>query len=190
MKWGWYWTAGTSAFQRYHPSVLIQPSSPSCMLPSHAVELSSEPEWLLLQMLCWKARECTYAGRAIEVWVCAQRCVRVCVEDGCRGRERAFSGACTGGAPAWRTARSARSRTTRREGAETDGDSGASRKCREHESARERSRSIVVVPVLLRMLLALLASFTPSCCALAPAMPAQTRAPAHRPPPAVTRMGL
>ena len=45
-------------------------------------------------------------------------------------------------------------------------------------------------PVLLRMLLALLASFTPSCCALAPAMPAQTRAPAHRPPPAVTRMGL
>ena len=48
MKWGWYLMTGTSAFQRYHPSILIQPSSPSYMLPSHAMELSSEPEWLLL----------------------------------------------------------------------------------------------------------------------------------------------
>ena len=75
MKWGWYWTAGTSAFQRYHPSVLIQPSSPSCMLPSHAVELSSEPEWLLLQILCWKARGYAYVKQAIEFWVCSVVCV-------------------------------------------------------------------------------------------------------------------
>ena len=73
MKWGWRWTMGSSAFQHFTSSNLIQPSSPSYMLPSHAMELSSEPEWWLLQMLCWKAREYTHAGQAIEVWVCAQR---------------------------------------------------------------------------------------------------------------------
>ena len=77
MKWGWRWTTGTSAFQRYHPSNLIQPSSPSYMLPSHAMELCSEPEWLLLQILWWKARVYTHVGQAIEFWVCAQRCVCV-----------------------------------------------------------------------------------------------------------------
>ena len=48
MKWGWYWTTGTSAFQRYYPSNLIQPSSPCCLLPSQVMELCYEPERLLL----------------------------------------------------------------------------------------------------------------------------------------------
>ena len=48
MKWRWYWTTATSAFQRYHPSNLILPSSPCCLLPSHAMELCSEAELLLL----------------------------------------------------------------------------------------------------------------------------------------------
>ena len=77
MKWGWRWTTGTSAFQRYHPSNLIQPSSPSYMLPSHAMELCSEPEWLLSLILGWKAQQSSRGGQAIEFWVCAQRCVRV-----------------------------------------------------------------------------------------------------------------
>ena len=36
MKLGWYWTTATSAFQHFTSSNLIQPSSPSYMLPSHA----------------------------------------------------------------------------------------------------------------------------------------------------------
>jgi hypothetical protein len=44
MKCGWYRTTGTSTFQCYHPSILIQPSSPCCLLPSQLMELSSELE--------------------------------------------------------------------------------------------------------------------------------------------------
>ena len=77
MKLGWYWTTATSAFQHFTSSNLIQPSSPSYMLPSHAMELSSEPEWLLLQILGWKARPICPFGQAIELWVCVQRCVCV-----------------------------------------------------------------------------------------------------------------
>ena len=77
MKLGWYWTTATSAFQHFTSSNLIQPSSPSYMLPSHAMELSSEPEWLLLQILGWKARLICPFGQAIELWVCVQRCVCV-----------------------------------------------------------------------------------------------------------------
>ena len=69
MKLGWYWTTGTSAFQRYHPSNLIQPSSACCLLPSQVMMLCYEPEWLLLQILCWKAQEYTHGGQAFECWV-------------------------------------------------------------------------------------------------------------------------
>ena len=41
------------------------------------MELSSEPEWLLLQILGWKARPICPFGQAIELWVCVQRCVCV-----------------------------------------------------------------------------------------------------------------
>ena len=41
------------------------------------MELCAEPEWLLLQILCSKARGYTRVGQAIEFWVCAQRCVCV-----------------------------------------------------------------------------------------------------------------
>ena len=75
MKWGWYWTTGSSAFQRYHPSILIQPSSLCCLLPSQAMELCPEPEWLLLQILCWKAWPIGSFGQTIEFWVSTQRCV-------------------------------------------------------------------------------------------------------------------
>jgi len=77
MKLGWYWTAGTSAFQRYHPSNLFQPSSPCCLLPPQVMELFSEPEWLLLELLGWKARPIGLCGQAIEFWVCAQHIVCV-----------------------------------------------------------------------------------------------------------------
>ena len=77
MKRRWYWTTGISAFQRYHPSILIQPSSLCCLLPSQMMELCSEPVWLLLQILCWKARGCTHVGQAIEFWVSTQRFVCV-----------------------------------------------------------------------------------------------------------------
>ena len=78
MKLGWYWTTGTSAFQHFTSSNLIQPSSPCCLLPSQVMELFSEPEWLLLQILCWKARGYTHVGQAIEFWMRGQRyvCVR------------------------------------------------------------------------------------------------------------------
>ena len=46
------------------------------------MELCSEPEWLLLQILCGKARPIGPFGQAIELWVCAQRCVCVCGLDG------------------------------------------------------------------------------------------------------------
>ena len=75
MKWGWYWTTGSSAFKRYHPSILIQPSSLCCLLPSQAMELCPEPEWLLLQILCWKAWPIGSFGQTIEFWVSTQRCV-------------------------------------------------------------------------------------------------------------------
>ena len=77
MKWDWYWTTATRALQRNHPSTLIQPSPPCCLLPSQVMELCAEPEWLLLQILCSKARGYTRVGQAIEFWVCAQRCVCV-----------------------------------------------------------------------------------------------------------------
>ena len=48
MKLGWYWATATSAFQHFTSSILIQPSSPCCLLPSQVMELCSEPEWLLL----------------------------------------------------------------------------------------------------------------------------------------------
>ena len=88
MKLGWYWTVGTSAFQRYHPSNLIQPSSPCCLLPSQVMELCYEPERLLLQILCWKAQVYTRDGQAIEFWVCAQR--GVCVGRLTWSRMRVF----------------------------------------------------------------------------------------------------
>ena len=42
------------------------------------MELCSEPEWLLLQILCGKARPIGPFGQAIELWVCAQHFVCVC----------------------------------------------------------------------------------------------------------------
>ena len=48
MKWGCYWTMETSAFKRYYPSNLIQPSSPCCLLLSHAMGLHADMFWLLL----------------------------------------------------------------------------------------------------------------------------------------------
>ena len=42
------------------------------------MELCSEPEWLLPQILGWKARPIGLFGQAIELWVCAQRFVCVC----------------------------------------------------------------------------------------------------------------
>ena len=78
MKWAWHWTMRTSACQHFTSSNLIQPSSPSYMLPSQVMELFSEPEWLLLQILGWKARPIGPFGQAIELRVCAQRCVCVC----------------------------------------------------------------------------------------------------------------
>ena len=77
MKWGWYWTTGTSAFQHFTSSNLIQPSSASYLLLSQMMELCSEPEWLLSLLLGWKTRQSTCCGQAIEFWVCAQRCVSV-----------------------------------------------------------------------------------------------------------------
>ena len=78
MKWAWRWTVGTSACQRYHPSILIQPSSPCRLLPSQVMELFSEPERSLLYVLCLKARVYTHVGQAIEFWMRGQRyvCVR------------------------------------------------------------------------------------------------------------------
>ena len=88
MKLGWYWTTATSAFQHFTSSNLIQPSSPCCLLPSQVMMLCSEPEWLLLQILCWKARGYTHVGQAIEFWVCAQR--GVCVGRLTWSRMRVF----------------------------------------------------------------------------------------------------
>ena len=77
MKLGWYWTVGTSAFQRYYPSNLIQPSSPCCLLLSHAMGLHADLLRLLPQILRSKAATLTRVGQAIEFRVCAQRCVCV-----------------------------------------------------------------------------------------------------------------
>ena len=77
MKCGCNRTTGTSAFQRYYPSNLIQPSSPCCLLLSHAMGLHADLFWLLSLILGWKARQLTHSGQAIEFWVCAQRCVSV-----------------------------------------------------------------------------------------------------------------
>ena len=52
------------------------------------MELFSEPEWLLLQILCWKAQVYTRDGQAIEFWVCAQR--GVCVGRLTWSRMRVF----------------------------------------------------------------------------------------------------
>ena len=41
------------------------------------MELCPEPEWLLLQILCWKVRPLARYGQAIEFWVSTQRCVCV-----------------------------------------------------------------------------------------------------------------
>ena len=75
MQRGWYWTTGSGAFQRFPSRNLIQPSSLCCLLPSQAMELCSEPEWLLLQILCWKARPLARCGQSIEFWVSTERCV-------------------------------------------------------------------------------------------------------------------
>ena len=56
MKLGWYWTTETSAFQRYHPSHLIQPSSACCLLLSHPMGLHADLFWLLSLVVGWKAR--------------------------------------------------------------------------------------------------------------------------------------
>ena len=77
MKLGWYWTAGTSAFQHFTSSNLIQPSSACCLLLSHSMGLHTDLFWLLSLILGWKARQLTRGGQAIEFWVCAQRCVSV-----------------------------------------------------------------------------------------------------------------
>ena len=77
MKWAWDWTIGSSAFQRYHPSNLIQPSSACCLLLSHAMGLHADLFWMLSLILGWKARQLTRCGQAIEFCVCAQRCVSV-----------------------------------------------------------------------------------------------------------------
>ena len=75
MKWAWDWTMGSSAFQRYHPSNLIQPSSPSYFVLLQIRGLSTDLFWLLSLILGWKARQLTRGGQAIEFWVCVQRCV-------------------------------------------------------------------------------------------------------------------
>eukprot|EP01046_Picozoa_sp_COSAG06_P050963 COSAG06_NODE_8204_length_2239_cov_2.454673_5_plen_93_part_00 len=75
MKWGCYWTTGSSAFQHFTSSNLIQPSSPCCLLLSHAMGLHADLFWLLSQLLGSKARQLTHGGQAIEFFVCAQRCV-------------------------------------------------------------------------------------------------------------------
>ena len=75
MKWGWDWTMGSSAFQRYHPSNLIQPSSPSYFVLLQIRGLSTDLFWLLSLILGWKARQLTRCGQAIKFWVCAPRCV-------------------------------------------------------------------------------------------------------------------
>ena len=75
MKWGSYWTTATSAFQHFTSSNLIQPSSPCCLLLSHAMGLHADLFWLLSLILGWKARQLTRCGQAIKFWVCAQRCV-------------------------------------------------------------------------------------------------------------------
>ena len=77
MKWGWYWTTGTSAFQHFTSSNLIQPSSACCLLVSHAMGLHADLFWLLSLISGWKTRQLTRCGQAIEFWVCAQRCVSV-----------------------------------------------------------------------------------------------------------------
>ena len=111
-----------------------------------------------------------YAGRLGHIPVVDRRsrfwCVRsvVCVQVGCCGRERPFSGVCSRGAFRWSRRPRARSRRTRHEGAEKDSDSGVLGMWYEHEYTRVWSRFIVVFSVFLSMLLALLASFTPSCC--------------------------
>ena len=71
MKLGWYWTVGTSAFQRYHPSNLIQPSSACCLLLSHPMGLHADLFWLLSLVLGGKARKLTHGGQTIEFLVCA-----------------------------------------------------------------------------------------------------------------------
>ena len=75
---------------------------PLHLLPSHTMQLCSEPEWLLLQILCWKVRPLARYGQAIEFWVSTQRCVcvgvLVCSRRGdfrClsrRGREQRHEG--------------------------------------------------------------------------------------------------
>ena len=77
MKWAWHWTTATSAFKHFTSSNLIQPSSPSYLLLSHAMGLHADLFWLLSLILGWKTRQLTRCGQAIEFWVCAQRCVRV-----------------------------------------------------------------------------------------------------------------
>jgi hypothetical protein len=77
MKWAWHWTMGSSACKHFTSSNLIQPSSPCCLLLSHAMGLHADLFWLLSLILGWKARQLTRCGQAIEFWVCAQRCVSV-----------------------------------------------------------------------------------------------------------------
>ena len=77
MKWGWYWTTGTSAFQHFTSSNLIQPSSACCLLPSQMMQWHADLFWLLSLILGWKARQLTRSGQAIEFLMCAQRCVSV-----------------------------------------------------------------------------------------------------------------
>ena len=69
MDWGWYWTTGTSAFQRYHPSNLIQPSSPSYFVLLQIRGLSTDLFWLLSLILGWKARQLTRCGQAIDAHI-------------------------------------------------------------------------------------------------------------------------
>lgn len=76
-KWGRRWTTASGASEHFSSSNLIQPTSPCCLLPSHAMELHAESRRLLEQVLGWKARPICPFGQAIEFRVCTQRCVCV-----------------------------------------------------------------------------------------------------------------
>jgi|EP01043_Picozoa_sp_COSAG02_P001597 hypothetical protein len=79
MKLGWYWATATSAFQHFTSSILIQPSSPCCLLLLHAMGLHAD-----LFGCCCRF----YAGRLGYIPVVDRRssfgCVRsvVCMQEG------------------------------------------------------------------------------------------------------------
>ena len=102
MKWGWYWTPGSSAFKRFSSRNLLGPSCPSCFPLLQTKGSTTDAPWLLSQILRWKGRPLARYGWAIEFWVSTQRCVcaggLVCSSQGgfrClsrRGREERQEG--------------------------------------------------------------------------------------------------